>query len=195
MIWLWLKRKFIPGAQSRANHSLIIRGIGCAFGAVTPYAGPWHYDLCDCHNGHSFMALSIDNWHLVSYNHAVRLTTACSMMTSSNGNIFHVTGPFCREFTGHRWVFHTKASDAELGFFFDLRLNKRLSKHSWGWWPETPSHLLWRHCNEALRMNKHKNNDMNIYIWSIITDLLVFLRVPFLNDNAVNKSIIGRLCI
>ena len=32
--------------------------------------------------------------------------------------------------------------------FFDLRLNKRLSKQSWGWWFETPSHSLWRHCNE-----------------------------------------------
>ena len=32
--------------------------------------------------------------------------------------------------------------------FFDLRLNKRLSKQSWGWWAETPSSPLWRHCNE-----------------------------------------------
>ena len=32
-------------------------------------------------------------------------------------------------------------------FFFDLRLNKRLSKQWWGWWFETPSGLLWRHCN------------------------------------------------
>ena len=31
--------------------------------------------------------------------------------------------------------------------FFDLRLNKRLSKQSWGWWFETLSHPLWRHCN------------------------------------------------
>ena len=31
--------------------------------------------------------------------------------------------------------------------FFDLRLNKRLSKQSWGWWFETPSRSLWRHCN------------------------------------------------
>ena len=29
--------------------------------------------------------------------------------------------------------------------FFDLSLNKRLSKQSWGWWFETPSRLLWRH--------------------------------------------------
>ena len=31
--------------------------------------------------------------------------------------------------------------------FFVLRLNKRLSKHSWGWWFETLSCPLWRHCN------------------------------------------------
>ena len=28
--------------------------------------------------------------------------------------------------------------------FFDLRLNKRLSKQSWGWLFETPSRPLWR---------------------------------------------------
>ena len=39
---------------------------------------------------------------------------ACIMMTSSNGNIFRVTGPLCGEFTGHRWIPLTKASDAEL---------------------------------------------------------------------------------
>ena len=32
-------------------------------------------------------------------------------------------------------------------FFFDLRLNKRLSKQSGGWWFETPSRPLWRHHN------------------------------------------------
>ena len=35
-----------------------------------------------------------------------------------------------------------------LMFFFDLRLNKRFSKHWWGWWFETPSRPLWRHCND-----------------------------------------------
>ena len=33
--------------------------------------------------------------------------------------------------------------------FFNLRLNKRLSKQSWGWWFETPSCSLWRHCNDV----------------------------------------------
>ena len=31
--------------------------------------------------------------------------------------------------------------------FFDLRLNKWLSKQSWGWWFGTLSYPLWRHCN------------------------------------------------
>ena len=34
--------------------------------------------------------------------------------------------------------------------FFDLRLNKRLSKQSWGWWFETASTSLWRHCKGSL---------------------------------------------
>ena len=37
-----------------------------------------------------------------------------AMMTSSNGNIFRVTGHLCGEFTGPRWIPHTKASDAGL---------------------------------------------------------------------------------
>ena len=39
------------------------------------------------------------------------------MMTSSNGNIFRITGPLCGEFTGLRWIPRTKASDAELWCF------------------------------------------------------------------------------
>ena len=31
--------------------------------------------------------------------------------------------------------------------FFDLPPNKRLSKQWWGWWFETSSSPLWRHCN------------------------------------------------
>ena len=39
------------------------------------------------------------------------------MMTSSNGNIFRVTGHLCGEFTGPRWIPLTKASDAGLWCF------------------------------------------------------------------------------
>ena len=35
-----------------------------------------------------------------------------------------------------------------LDVLLDLCLNKRLSKQSWGWWFETTSHQLWRHCKK-----------------------------------------------
>ena len=39
------------------------------------------------------------------------------MMTSINGSIFRGTGSLCGEFTSHRWIPRTKASDAELWYF------------------------------------------------------------------------------
>ena len=39
--------------------------------------------------------------------------------------------------------------------FFYLHLNKRLSKHLWSRWFETPSRSLWRHCND--HKTKHNN--------------------------------------
>ena len=44
-------------------------------------------------------------------------TPRLSVMTSLNGNIFRVTGHLYGEFTGHRWIPRTKASDAELWYF------------------------------------------------------------------------------
>ena len=79
-----------------------------------------HYDVI-------VMYLGFHHWHWGQ---------AYDMMTSSsNGNIFRVTGHLCREFTRNFDV------------FLDLRLNKRLSKQSRGWWYETLSSPLWRHCN------------------------------------------------
>ena len=73
------------------------------------------------------------------------MAIVCMYMTSPNGNIFCVTGQLCGEFTDHWWIPCTKASDADLDVFFDLWLNKRLSKQSWDWWFETPSCSFWRH--------------------------------------------------
>ena len=51
------------------------------------------------------------------------------------------SSPVPGEFPAQKPV--TRSSD----IFFDLRLNNRLSKQSWGWWFETPSRPLWRHRN------------------------------------------------
>ena len=72
------------------------------------------------------------------------------MMTSSNGNIFRVTGhlwgnsPVPGEFPAQRPV--TRGVDV----FLDPRLNKRLRKQWRGWWFETLSRSLWRHCTVQL---------------------------------------------
>ena len=58
--------------------------------------------------------------------------------------------PVTGEFPSQRPV--TRSFDV----FLVLRLNKRLSKQSWGWWFETPSRSLWRHRNVNLgRIKKH----------------------------------------
>ena len=51
------------------------------------------------------------------------------------------SSPVTGEFPAQRPV--TRSFDV----FFDLRPNKRLSEQSRGWWFETPSCKLWRHCN------------------------------------------------
>ena len=74
------------------------------------------------------------------------------MMTSSNGNIFRVTGPLCGEFTGAGEFPTRRLVTRSFRVFFDLRLNERLSKQQWGWWYETPSWSLWRQCNAILAL-------------------------------------------
>ena len=73
-------------------------------------------------------------------------------MTSSNGNIFRVTGPLCGEFTGHRWLPAQRPVTRSFDVFFDLLLNKHLSKQSLGWWFQTPSCPLWCHCNVSIHV-------------------------------------------
>ena len=42
--------------------------------------------------------------------------------------------------------------------FFDLCLNKRLGKQSWGWWFELSSCSLWCHCNGS-------KDSQNVHTW------------------------------
>ena len=57
--------------------------------------------------------------------------------------------PASREFPAKRPV--TRSFDV----FFDLCLNKRFRKQSWGWWFETLSLPLWRHCNVTSNMDSN----------------------------------------
>ena len=55
--------------------------------------------------------------------------------------------------------------------FFDLRLNERLSKQSWGWWFETLSCPLWRHRNV---MKQHWTQHSKLQInWSLVFNSII----------------------
>ena len=61
--------------------------------------------------------------------------------------------PVTGEFPSQRPV--TRSFDV----FFHLRLNKRLSKQWWGWWFETASRPLWRHCNGMIQRSVVMSTD------------------------------------
>ena len=44
---------------------------------------------------------------------------------------------------------------------FDLCLNKCLSKQSWGWWFETPSCPLWRHCGVTMSLWSFRQSQLS----------------------------------
>ena len=57
--------------------------------------------------------------------------------------------------------FHTQSPvTRSFDVFFDLRLNKRLSKPPWGWWFETPSRPLWRNYSMmTIPVNRNPERD------------------------------------
>ena len=69
------------------------------------------------------------------------------------------TLPASGEFISQRPV--TQSFDV----FFDLRLNKRLSKQSWCWWFQTPSCSLWRHCKNPLWTSLYMLGKWEYIIW------------------------------
>ena len=83
-----------------------------------------------------------------------------AMMTSPNENVICVSGFLCGEFICHRWNPRKKATD-KLWCFFDLRLNRQLSKQCRHWWFETLPRSLWCHCNASLC---HQFFDERIYL-------------------------------
>ena len=71
--------------------------------------------------------------------------------------IYAGNSPVPGEFPAQRPV--TRSFDV----IFDLRMNKRLRKQSWGWWFETLSRPLWRHCNDIMLRPEHKHG----HLWTI----------------------------
>ena len=100
--------------------------------------GPKNWRFCsiwafpgDNSNPISQMAIK---WHISWWRHQMETFSALLALFAGNS-------PVPGEFPTRRPV--TRSFDV----FFDLRLNKRLSKQPWGCWFETPS--LWRHCDDS----------------------------------------------
>ena len=104
------------------------------------------------------------------------------MTMSSNGNIFALlalcagNSPVTGEFPSQRPV--TQSFDV----FFDLCLNKRLGKQSWGWWFEMPLRPLWHHCNVSIRPKGTNLSEMTIKIWRF-SFTKMYLKMSSANGN------------
>ena len=104
--------------------------IGSSLVKATPVRVPSHYIF-----RHLWLNVSCSLWR-----HQMETFSALLAICEGNSS---VTGEFPKE----RPV--TRSFDV----FLDLRLNKRLSKQSWGWWFETPSRPWWRHRYVTLYSN------------------------------------------
>ena len=89
------------------------------------------YAVCTSTFNHYWCNHYVTQWSVM---YPIFLKTKSSwqfiMMTSSNGNIFRVTGHLCGESTGPRWIPRIKASDAELWCFLSSASEQTPSKHS-----------------------------------------------------------------
>ena len=82
---------------------------------------------------------------------------------------FRVTGPLWGEFAVTTGEFPTQMPvTRSFDIFFDLRLNKRLSKPSRRRWFETPSCSLWRHCSVYPLFQIRVGREVNVYPYVMI---------------------------
>ena len=122
------------GTSSRLHQAL------CIISKPLVYSN-WSYNQEMLNSGKNW-------WFSVLCDLEIWQMTLKNMMTSSNGNIFCITGPLYGEFTGPSEFPTQRPVTLSFDVYFDPHLNKRLSKQWWGWWFETPSWSLWRQCND-----------------------------------------------
>ena len=128
---------------------------------------------------------AIKEVYLIQRLHLKIVTFKSLMMTSSNGKNFRVTGHLYGEFNGNRWIPAQRSVTRSFDVFFDLHLNKRLSKHSWGWWFEMPSRPLSRYSN-VLAFSK-RSNGLASPKWLPRSLIPITSCLQFFNDNLTIK--------
>ena len=92
-------------------------------------------------------------WHIIGAWWCHQMQTFSSLLAICAGN-----SPVTGYFPAQRPV--TRSFEV----FFDLCLNKWLSKQWWGWWFEMPLCPLWRHCNGYVTFTRrkfHRSNSRN----------------------------------
>ena len=96
-----------------------------------------------------------------------------SKMTSSNGNIFRVTGPLWVESIGHRWISIKRRVTRSFDVFCDLCLNNRMSKQSRNRLLQSLLRSFWCHCNKTIMMrniiSKYIRHD-KAAVWYVIRE-------------------------
>ena len=133
--------KFAEPWPKPQSNSIYIQEVWCvsllrnAFSWMKMFEFRWkcHWTLflrAISHNNKS----SLVYWEFSWWRHQMEAFSALLALCAGNS-------PVTGEFPSQRPVTRS------FGVFFDLRLNKPFSKRSWGWWFETPSRSLWRHCD------------------------------------------------
>ena len=109
---------------------------------------------------------SMSQWHDIArswWRHQMERFSALLAICAGNS-------PVTGEFPAQRQVTRS------FGVSFDLRLNIRLSKQSWGWWFETPSRPLWRRCNVLVKSTIPKATN-------VMNNVLVLRHVAWVDKN------------
>ena len=100
--------------------------------------------------------------------------------------------PVTGEFPAQRPV--TRSFD----ILFDMRLNKRLSKRSWGWWFETPWRPLWHYCSvrwswwphQMQPSSQHVYLSVSVYTVMWLLEQWRLHKQPLINPMMVKRTIL-----
>ena len=124
-------------------------------------------------------------WELHFRNYMYWDKKQCLVM-SPNWNIFPRYWNFVRG--SHRSPVnspHKGQWRGALMFSLIFALNKRLSKQPWGWWFETPSCSLWRHCN-CKYIGCNPSGDDGLTHWGRVTHRCVIKLSILGSDNGLS---------
>ena len=125
--------------------------------------------------------LTLQSWSCTWWRHQMETFSALLAICAGNS-------PVPGELPTQRPV--TRSFD----IYFDLPLNKKLSKQSWGWWLEKLSLLLWRHRNDT-----HRDTRIHVYMTNFAnvcgvegTDILTAPACHYFSEAAEYKKITQR---